>query len=189
MMEAQMWAHAREIAGEFERETSRPHPLMGGECHALSIADEMDHLPECAGYPRSGMPANDADTVSRTVLVAEDEGLFRATVLDVLRSSGFDVREAATVGDAKSLLASIPAIDILFSDVRLPDGSGFELAEWCREVRPHVRILLTSGFYQRPTAGRELSALEKPYSFITLLAASLSSCRRRGVAVGFDRLT
>jgi ActR/RegA family two-component response regulator len=52
----------------------------------------------------------------------------------------------------------------------LPDGSGLELAKWCREVRPHVRILLTSGYHQDPTAVDEFSVLPKPYPIVTLLA-------------------
>lgn len=153
------------LARRIEREMSQFHPLVGGPFCALSITDEMD---PCAGYPRSGMPANDADQGSRTVLVVEDDESLRVTVSDILRDSGFDVREVATVGDARRLLASIPTIDILFSDIRLPDGSGFELAKWCQEVRPHVWILLTSELDQTASAGAFL-VLPKPYSFVTLL--------------------
>jgi two-component system, response regulator PdtaR len=166
-----MIAYARGIEREFTREASWPHLLMGGTLHAFAIADKMDHLlDECAGYPRSGVPANDADNGSPIVLVVEDEELLRATVSDILRDSAFDVREVATVGAAKRLLVSTPAIDVLFSDIRLPDGSGLELAKWCREVRPHVRILLTSGYHQDPTAVDEFSVLPKPYPIVTLLA-------------------
>jgi CheY-like chemotaxis protein len=155
--------HVRRIERESKREMSQLCPLMGE-------TDELNHsFDECAGYFSSGTPANDADKGSRTVLVVEDEEPLRATVSDILRSSRFDVREAATVGDATRLLASMPAIDILFSDIRLPDGNGFELAKWCRAVRPHVRILLTSGWYKRPTAAGEFLVLLKPYSFDTLV--------------------
>jgi CheY-like chemotaxis protein len=136
--------------------------------------------------------SNDADNGSRTVLVVEDDELLRATVSEVLRSSRFDVREAATVGDATRLLASMPAIDILFSDIRLPDGSGFKLAKWCREVRPHLRIILTSGWYKRPTAAGEFLVLLKPYSFGTLLAllkqlSPRRSARLRPIEVKYQR--
>jgi DNA-binding response OmpR family regulator len=165
MMEASMEPFARRIEREFKREMSQPHPLIGGPFRALSIADEMD---ACEGYLCAGMPANATDQGFRTVLVVEDEEPLRATVSDILRDYGFDVRAAATVGDARRLLASMPTIDILFSDVGLPDGSGLELAKWCREVRPHVRILLTSGSY-RTTSVDEFLVLPKPYSFIALL--------------------
>jgi CheY-like chemotaxis protein len=171
MMEAQMTAYARRTEREFTREVSWPHSLMAGTLRALAIADKMDHLlEEGAGYPRAGVPADDADNGSPTVLVVEDEELLRATVSDILRGSAFDVREAATVGVAKRLLIGTPTIDVLFSDVRLPDGSGLELAKWCREVRPRVRILLTSGYYQDPLAVDEFSVLPKPYPIATLLA-------------------
>jgi CheY-like chemotaxis protein len=180
-MEAQMTIHARRI----EREVSRPHHMIADTFHTLSIADETDHLlDECGCYPPREVPANDADQCCRTVLVVEDDELLRPTVSDVLRGFGFDVAEAATVGDAKRRLALTPAVDILFADVRLPDGSGFELAEWCRAVRPRVRILLTSGFYQTPTPGGKFPVLQKPYSLMTLLSlleqlSSLHSGRHR----------
>jgi DNA-binding NtrC family response regulator len=135
---------------------------------------------ECTGHFRSGTPANDVDKCSATILVVEDDELLRVTVSDILRNSRFSVRETATVGDATRLLASTLAIDILFGDIRLPDGSGFELARWCREVRPHVRIILTSGWYKRPTAAGEFLVLLKPYRFATLLALLKQSPPRRG---------
>ena len=113
----------------------------------------------------------------------EDEELLRVTVSDILRGSGFDIREAATVADAKRLLAKMPDIEVLFSDIRLPDGSGFELAKWCRDVRPHVRILLTSGSYHGPIDG--FSVLPKPYPVVTLLALLKQLLSRR--RLGLDR--
>jgi CheY-like chemotaxis protein len=71
------------------------------------------------------MPANDAGKGFRTVLVVEDDESLRVTVSDILHCSGFDLREAATIGDATRRLASIPAIDILFSDIRFPRRERF----------------------------------------------------------------
>jgi DNA-binding NtrC family response regulator len=165
MMEAQM-THVRRIG--------QSRPLMGE-------TDELNYsFAECTGYFRSGTPANDADKCSATILVVEDDELLRVTVSDILRNSRFDVREAATVGDATRLLASMPDIDILFGDIRLPDGSGFELAKWCRQVRPRVRIILTSGWYKRPPAAGEFLVLLKPYRFATLLELLKQSSPRRG---------
>ena len=175
-----MTAHARRTDREFRHEMSRPRPLTDEAFHALSTNEQTDHLPECSGDLRSAMPANDADKGFRTVLVVEDEECLRANVLDLLRSSGFDVREAATVGEARRQLADTTAIDILFGDIRLPDGNGFELARWCREVRPHVRILLTSAWYQSPSAASEFSVLQKPYSSAALLALLEQLSSRRG---------
>jgi DNA-binding response OmpR family regulator len=152
---------------------------MGETFDVLSNIEEMDHLPECSGGVRSGMLANDADSFP-TVLVVEDNQLLRATVLGVLRGSGFEVREAATVSEARRLLAGRPAINILFDDIRLPDGSGFELATWCRGVRHHVWILLTSAWYHSPSAASEFSVLQKPYSSATLLALLEQLSSRRG---------
>jgi hypothetical protein len=76
-----MTAYARRIEHKFTCEMSwGAHPLIRA-IHALSSADETNYLlDECAGYRRSGMPANDTDKGSDTVLIVEDEELLRVTL-------------------------------------------------------------------------------------------------------------
>jgi CheY-like chemotaxis protein len=87
------------------------------------------------------------------VLVVEDEAPNRALLRAVLSRSGdallrrASVREAGNLADARKVLAA-ERIDLVLLDVRLPDGSGLDLAEELRgiriEDRPRVVILSAS---------------------------------------------
>ncbi|HEX2552436.1 MAG TPA: response regulator [Microvirga sp.] len=88
-----------------------------------------------------------------TVLVVEDEVLVRMMLADVLDDAGFRVIEAANADEALRVLAAIPEIAAVVTDVEMPGGSlnGFELA---RRVRDEWRIgvLIASG-RQAPRQG------------------------------------
>ena len=88
----------------------------------------------------------------RTLLVVEDEPANRALLRAVLGRSRDDrlgrpeLLEAGTIADARRILAE-SAVDLVLLDVRLPDGSGLELAAELRErgaSRPRVVILSAS---------------------------------------------
>lgn len=134
------------------------------------ILDRADCLGRMRGGAGIALPANDAGAGPATILVVEDEELILAVTADFLRDCGFNILEATSTKQAKRVLASTAAIDILFSDIRLPDESGFELARWCQQTRPDVQILLTSGFYDVPADISRFSILPKPYTFRELMA-------------------
>jgi CheY-like chemotaxis protein len=74
---------------------------------------------------------------TKTILVVEDELLIRLMLVDALRDAGFEVVEASNADDALATLESQPAIDLVFTDVRMPgtmDGVG--LMKLLRETRP-----------------------------------------------------
>jgi CheY-like chemotaxis protein len=158
---------------EFGCETSpinQPTSWPGRAPQTLSISDEPVCLSDVAGSPSLGVPANDCDDGPGTILVVEDNDLLLTLVADILRDGGFDVLEASSVQKAKRLLANTAAIDVLFSDFRLPDESWFELAKWCQRHRPSVWILLTSGFHDWVAAADQFSILRKPYRLHELMA-------------------
>ena len=78
--------------------------------------------------------------------------------------------------DALELLTRDSRFDLLFSDVVLPKGmSGVELAQRAREMKPDLKVLLTSGYSEdvfehhgRPEKGTPL--LRKPYKRSALAA-------------------
>ncbi len=106
------------------------------------------------------------------ILIVEDEDMVRWAVTEFLASRGFDVLEAADADGALSTLAAGGAVDLVFSDVRMPGKmDGFGLARWVRSHRPGVPVLLTSGYFTRPgTFDRDDAPplLDKPYSFAEL---------------------
>jgi DNA-binding NtrC family response regulator len=81
-----------------------------------------------------------------TVLLVEDEPLIRLFVADLLEDSGFKVVEAANATEALVLLEAGLEINVLLTDVDMPNGSnGFELAHKVHESWPEAEILIMSG--------------------------------------------
>jgi DNA-binding NtrC family response regulator len=88
----------------------------------------------------------EADLRAPTVLIAEDEILIRALLAQHLRCAGFRILEASNAGEAIDILGSDEKVDVLFTDVRMPDESdGVRLAQWVRKHHPAVRIVFGSG--------------------------------------------
>ena len=87
-----------------------------------------------------------ADLPAPTVVVAEDEILIRAMLAHHLRCAGFRILEAANANEVIDILGSGEKIDVLFTDVRMPDEcDGIRLAQWVRTNYPSVRVVFGSG--------------------------------------------
>jgi PAS domain S-box-containing protein len=112
---------------------------------------------------------------SETILVVEDEQALREVTRRILDGAGYQVILAEN-GLAALRVASGHAgeIDLLLSDVVMPQMSGPELARQLRSERPEVRVLLMSGFAQPILdSGGHLDddtiLIEKPFSGPVLL--------------------
>jgi signal transduction histidine kinase len=122
-----------------------------------------------------------------TILVVEDDEGVRQYSTSVLRELGYRVFEAHNGPAALELLAAGSPVDLLFTDVVLPDGMhGRHLAEQARRMRPTLRVLFTSGYTRNAIVhnGRlepGLSLLTKPFSYEQLAA------KVRGVLDRIDR--
>jgi len=82
-----------------------------------------------------------------TLLVVEDEPQVRGLVVRLLTELGYHVVEAADGDEARRLMADLDPLDLMLSDVVLPDGvMGTDLAKEARDLRPGLRVLLMSGF-------------------------------------------
>jgi CheY-like chemotaxis protein len=81
------------------------------------------------------------------VLVVEDEGLVRMTLVDVLEDAGFKVIEAVHADEALRVLSAVSRIDAVVTDVEMPQRSinGFELAQRVRKDWQEVGVLIASG--------------------------------------------
>ncbi|MDF7775183.1 PAS domain S-box protein [Sphingomonas sp. AOB5] len=111
-----------------------------------------------------------------TILVCEDDESVRAFSAEVLRELGYTVVEAANGPDALAALDSTDKVDLLFTDVVLPQGmTGAQLAAEAQERRPGLRVLYTTGYarnaivhHGRLDPGVEL--LPKPFTYADLAA-------------------
>ena len=122
-----------------------------------------------------------ADTLrgAGVVLVVDDEPDLRDIAETMLSHLGYTTISAKNGREAQTILENDLAaeIDLVLSDVIMPGGiDGFELAEWIRESRPGVKVLLTSGFTGK-LAGRNAdpalirTIVKKPYSKKSLARA------------------
>ncbi|MGA1530252.1 MAG: response regulator [Kiritimatiellia bacterium] len=83
----------------------------------------------------------------RVILVAEDESPARRVMIHLLDQAGYVVLEAENGAAALRLaLYHEGRIDLLLTDLVMPDFDGIALAEQIRRVRPEMKILFMSGF-------------------------------------------
>jgi signal transduction histidine kinase/CheY-like chemotaxis protein len=133
----------------------------------LPTAAPVSALP--AALPTRGM--------GQTIMLVEDEAGVLAFVAAALRKNGYQVILADCGAAARRLFAErAQTIDLVMSDVVLPDASGVDLMEEFLRITPGLKILLSSGYSERTSLvdlvrTRGLSFLHKPYSLTALLDA------------------
>lgn len=109
-------------------------------------------------------------TGSETVLVLEDDVSVRHLSVRVLRNLGYHVIEAANGDDAKQLISAEDQrqIDLLITDMVMPQMSGRRFADWLTETSPQTRVLFISGYLEESLHPRdrrdgEMFFLQKPF--------------------------
>jgi PAS domain S-box-containing protein len=99
------------------------------------------------GHAAGRRPRADRASRRETILVVEDEDAVRAIISTVLRRRGYRVLEAATPSGACKMFEEIVGeIDLLLSDVVMPEMSGPALAQRLVAARPELRVLFISGY-------------------------------------------
>jgi signal transduction histidine kinase/DNA-binding response OmpR family regulator len=85
---------------------------------------------------------------TETILLAEDEPYVRQLAAIVLRERGYSVIECQNGQDAVRLVKTSPAlkIDLLLTDVVMPEMGGVALAAWFAAHRPSTRVLFVSAY-------------------------------------------
>lgn len=116
------------------------------------------HLPRLEAAPIAGRaPDGPATNLrgSESVLVVEDQEEVRRLAVDVLKSYGYSVLEAAHGPAALELVQTHPGpIHLMLTDVIMPGMTGQELAARVAPLRPDTRVLFMSG-YSRDVIGRD----------------------------------
>jgi CheY-like chemotaxis protein len=79
------------------------------------------------------------------ILVVDDEALIRLLIVESLEERGFDILEAASGIDALCLIAGTDAIDLLVTDVNMPDPDGIAVARQIRVYHPNIPVVFVSG--------------------------------------------
>jgi CheY-like chemotaxis protein len=107
-----------------------------------------------------------------TILVVEDDTAVRAACVESLRELSYEVLEAPDAMEAFRLIADHGGIDLLFTDLGLPNGvSGQALAVAARNADPGIRVLFTTGYARLDLPERaDAVLLRKPFNPAQLAA-------------------
>jgi PAS domain S-box-containing protein len=111
---------------------------------------------------------------SETILVAEDDEMVRELTCEILEALGYRVMSAETAGKCLELAQDNAAtIDLLLTDVVMPEMSGKELFMRIAEIRPGIRALFMSGYAaniiaQRGVLDADVNFIQKPFSLESL---------------------
>lgn len=113
---------------------------------------------------------------SKLMLLVEDDIEVRAVVREQLTSIGFNVIEAADSDEAEQLMAAIPDLYGMLSDISMPGSkTGFELADCLLRQAPAALVILMSGYVFENDKSRNTKShvmlLRKPFSMQELRSA------------------
>jgi CheY-like chemotaxis protein len=129
-----------------------------------AVDGEMkEKIPKAVSMPARGG--------KETLLLVEDESLVRDFASQVLREKGYNVIEMQNGGEAVYFFEKNldRKVDLVITDVVMPQIGGKELAEKIKKVRPRVKVLFTSGYtngvmIQHGIIERGINFLPKPFS-------------------------
>ena len=133
----------------------------------------------------SAARATPASGGTETILLVEDEDHVRAVASRILRRNGYTVLEARTGPEALTLWRDRGTkVDLVVTDMVMPEMGGRELATYLRSERPQVPLLFMSGYtedgaFQRGVLEPGESYLEKPFG-----EEALTKMVRRALASG-----
>jgi CheY-like chemotaxis protein len=135
------------------------------------------YLPAAVGTPRPA-PAPQAGQErggSGHILLVEDEEAVREAAQRILSSHGYTIRAASSAAEALQILAGAErVVDLLLTDLVMPNMNGVELARRAREQIPHLKVLFTTGYTEaalpEPGSGPgRTGVLLKPFGSQALL--------------------
>jgi two-component system cell cycle sensor histidine kinase/response regulator CckA len=150
--------------------------IVTNHCGAVSVNSQPKqgtqvrvYLPAEARVLRdAGLQAGDLRG-SQTILMVDDEDLLLTMGETILSAYGYRVLTANNGPRALEILEAMSPIELVITDMVMPQMSGRELVDRVRKLAPQTRIIRTSG-YVRPAREREdVSYLQKPFSCEELL--------------------
>jgi signal transduction histidine kinase/CheY-like chemotaxis protein len=116
--------------------------------------------------PGVGAPA------PRIALIAEDEPALRELLQELVSALGFETAVAADGATAVAMAHDLDRLDLVVSDLRMPQLDGLELARQIRTLHAQAAVVLLSGAPpETPVADRTLRILRKPFEWAELREA------------------
>jgi DNA-binding NtrC family response regulator len=106
------------------------------------------------------------------ILLVEDQLQVRKNLASFLRAAGYEVNEASNGKEAIEFLQT-DEVNLVLSDIVMPELSGFDLLQHVRSVKPEIPIFLMSGFVLNAQQLVEQGAADfitKPFELADLLS-------------------
>jgi two-component system cell cycle sensor histidine kinase/response regulator CckA len=135
---------------------------------------EQAAVPQIAAKAEKKERAKDL-TGSGTVLLVEDEEAVRRFAVRALTRQGYNVLEAGSGAEALDVIAAHDGtIDLVLSDVVMPEMDGPTLLKELRKTHPDLKIIFISGYAEEALksleGGEEFAFLPKPFQMAELVA-------------------
>ena len=114
-----------------------------------------------------------------TILIVDDEPLFLDVVSLMLGKQGYNVLKAGGPRHALDILRSQPPIDVVLSDIRMPEMRGTDLVRKVEQIVPQAAcILMTAGVTELENVPQGVPLLRKPFSTPELISAVMDALAR-----------
>ena len=127
-----------------------------------------------------------APRVAETILLVEDEAAVRALAKRILTQKGYRVLEASDGAIALRIAAGhVGEIDLVLTDVAMPNLGGRGMVEELRELSPGMRVLFMSGYPREEIFPEKSAAVDTPYLQKPFTSETLSAEVRS--ALGYAR--
>ena len=180
---ATVYGIVKQSSGDIQSE-SAPGAGSVFTIHLPVAAVERRRLTLPVDTERSAVPIARMEAAPRSghrgVLLVEDNAGVRAFAAEVLSQAGYDVHSARHGVEALEVMrAHESSIDVVVTDVVMPEMGGRALVDQLRKRRPHVPVLYITGYTDDPLVLEELRAtgarlLEKPFTAGALAEAVAS---------------
>ena len=113
-----------------------------------------------------------------TVLVVDDDSLVLTSTCLLLEDLGHRVISAVSAEQALQALSGEQAVDLVITDMAMPHMNGAQLAQAIRNLKPHVPIILATGYAERLEGfALDLPRLSKPFTQLNLIEIIASTLK------------
>ncbi len=134
------------------------------------------YLPRVEAAERVEKPASEVTVFhgTETILLVEDEDVVRGLTRRILAEAGYKVLDARSGAEAIQICQDYRGpIDLLLTDVVMPEISGKEVAERLQELRPSARVLFMSGYtdeaiVRHGVLNAKVEFIQKPFTWAKL---------------------
>ena len=84
-------------------------------------------------------------TMAKTILIAEDEAMLRESLAELLTEEGYEILQAANGKEAHDIALAQP-VDLVLTDVRMPEMDGLALLQHLQQLMPETPVILLTAY-------------------------------------------